>query len=86
MSEKPVTVDDVVLELREHPGMTCTELGERLWRAKGRRRNVNRQSYARPAGKLVKKAIEMGLVTESLTTPVHGDISRRVFFAKKASK
>jgi len=43
---------------------TCTELGERLWGATCRRRGraVNRQSYARPAGKLTKRLLDAGKI------------------------
>jgi predicted transcriptional regulator len=37
---------------------TCTELGEALWGAGGRQR----QSYARPAGKAIKRLVLAGLV------------------------
>lgn len=40
---------------------TCTELGEHLWHQDSVR-NVNRQSYARPAGKLIRKLIDENLV------------------------
>lgn len=53
------TMDQLLALLHQRPELTCTEIGESLW---GGRRL--RQSYARPAGKLVKRAIQAGLVCE----------------------
>ena len=47
-------------KLAERP-LTCTELGEALW-GWGGKRHVNRQSYARPAGKVIQRLVRDGLV------------------------
>lgn len=67
-----VGINDLVELLRERPGLTCTEIGDLLWGRIKREvapgifctRNCNRQSYALPAGKLVKRAVAQGLVCE----------------------
>ena len=59
---KEVGVQRLVSLLREHPGLTCTEIGEHLWPT----RKNNRQTMARPAGKLVSLAKKAGLVKERL--------------------
>jgi hypothetical protein len=57
------TILDRALQILAEP-CTCTELGERLWRD-GSRRRVNRQSYARPAGRIVRRLVDAGLVTRA---------------------
>lgn len=63
---------DLVYLLRDRPGLTCTEIGESLWPGN---RTALRQSYARPAGRLAKRAIEAGVVREGWSN------GRRVFYA-----
>ena len=47
-----------------HLPRSCTELGEYLWSGSGR--NVNRQSYERPAGKLIKRLVAKGSVARAM--------------------
>lgn len=82
----PVTIDDLVALLKENPGRTCTEIGHRLWHKRAQRK-VHRQSFARSAGKLVKRAIAENLVREKLERYTIGTRNprrtfRRVFYAK----
>lgn len=79
-------VERLVMLLRQHPGLSCTEIGERLWC--GNASNASRQCYARPAGKLVKQGIELGLVKEGTICTTYLSKNnvekrhyRRVFFA-----
>ena len=71
--------------LRERPGLTCTEIGETLW--SGRYGCRMRQCYARPAGKLMKRAIAAKLArqewerSEALSRGRVVVYHRRVFFA-----
>lgn len=46
--------------LEKRPGMTCAQIGQALWPS----RKENSASMCRPAGKLVKRAIQQGLVCE----------------------
>lgn len=57
---KPTESDLRALEILGEP-RTCTELGEILW-DHGRRRN--RQSWARPAGKVLARLVRVGWVHE----------------------
>ena len=50
-----------VLLLLDQP-LSCTEVGERLW-SKGKRKP---QSYARPAGKILRKLLKKGFVEHVL--------------------
>ena len=72
------TVDDLVALLKKRPGLCCTEIGESLWGTA----NVNRQSYARPAGKLVAAASRVGLVREAWEKSCGR--MRRVFYVREA--
>lgn len=57
-------LERLVSELRRCPGgMTCSMAGEALWGRRGQGDLVVSR-YARPAGKLLKKAISGGLVKE----------------------
>lgn len=69
----PVTCDMLVALLRLRPGLTCTEIGDDLWGRVYRKP----QCYARPAGKLVKRAIAAGSVRRGWKE----NYSRRVFYA-----
>jgi hypothetical protein len=51
-------IESRALGLLSKRPMNCTELGEALW-STGR---VNRQSYARPAGKIIQRLVRAGLV------------------------
>lgn len=57
-------IERLVAALKNCPGMTCTEIGEVLWRNRSHGRR-NRQSYALPAGALAKRAMKIGVVRES---------------------
>lgn len=50
-------IEQRAIKLLARP-MTCTELGEALWGQMWR----NPQSYARPAGKIIRRLIAAGLV------------------------
>lgn len=68
------TTDRLIELLRSNPGgLTCTEIGERLWGQS----NVHRQSYARPAGKLLWIARRRGLVLQRWRG------TRHVFYAAR---
>lgn len=53
-------IEQRVMELLKERPCSCTEIGEHLW-CRGRKA---RQSYARPAGKIIKRLIEAGIVRE----------------------
>ncbi len=75
----PCSLDGLVMLLKERPGLTCTEIGETLWGGTLVAIARDRQHYARPAGKLVKRAMERGLVRERYVFGKRH--SRREFFA-----
>lgn len=56
-------IEKKALELLATP-QSCTSLGELLWLFDDQKRRISamRQSYARPAGKIVKKLRGLGLV------------------------
>jgi len=58
------TMLDLLAYLDARPNRTCTEIGEYLWAG---RRGVNRQSWARAAGALVKRAKDQGWLIERRT-------------------
>ena len=58
----PTTKETEALAFLREPH-SCTELGEHLWAKRGP--GVNRQSYARPAGKLIKRLLAKGLVVRA---------------------
>jgi len=58
------SLDELISLLKERPGRTCTEIGESLWGGTMTAKARDRQHYARPAGKLVKRAMALGLVRE----------------------
>lgn len=80
-TEHPLTASDraALAECRRlaarHPDhtFTCTELGEQLWGMAHR----NRQSYARPAGKVIARLKRLGLVEENPRK--HGERSRLAY-------
>lgn len=60
----PTEIEVKALEVLRVP-RTCTELGECLWgiyNGNKRQKRTNRQSYARPAGKIVKRLMDAKLV------------------------
>jgi len=67
---KTDSLDSLVNLLRSNPhGMTCTQIGVELWgRAGVKSRARDPQHYSRPAGKLVKQALKLGLVGERIET------------------
>ena len=81
-AQRPL-VEQLVMLLKARPGLTCTQIGETLWPTG----KANRQSYARPAGKLAKRAKEDGLIREdrrNYTVYVRGErrsYVERVFYA-----
>lgn len=50
--------DEAVLALLATGNMTCTEVGETMWGRRGK----GRQSYARPAGKVLHRLKRLGKV------------------------
>jgi hypothetical protein len=49
-----------ILEMLATGPKSCTEIGEELWS----KRSCNRQSFARPAGKLLHRLKRLGLVEQ----------------------
>lgn len=64
----------VVSLLSSRPGLSCTEIGETLWGGINKR-----QSYARPAGRIMKRLLNAGRVREHWEPRVNGP-KRRVFY------
>jgi hypothetical protein len=61
--EQTKTVRDAVAVVAQHPGgVTAANVGESLWNT--RSDDINPARYARPAGKLLRKAKADGLVRE----------------------
>jgi hypothetical protein len=71
------TIDDLVALLRARPGLTCTEIGAALWGRQSRQP----QCYARPAGRLVQRAVQAGRVYRGRCEIY---CNRRIFFPSKA--
>ena len=59
MTTPAIILEEKAMEYLLEP-RSCTELGEHLWGWSGRR--VHRQSYARPAGKLIARLVREGKV------------------------
>lgn len=76
------TVQDVLQFLKQHPeGCSCTEVGEHFW---GGLRT--RQAYARPAGKILARAVREGKAAMRWVPVMLGgkrprQVHRRLFFA-----
>ena len=54
--------------VHEQGPCSCTELGEDLWRGN---RHCNRQSYARPAGRVLHALARLGLVHRLCTRDIY---------------
>lgn len=61
---------------------TCTEVGEALWAGKGA--NCTRQSFARPAGKIIKRLVAAGLAQWTTRGSLVNDRKRLVYVATTA--
>lgn len=69
-------VRDLAIDFLQEP-RTCTELGSHLWSGKAGRPSRNRQCYARPAGKIVKALVALGLVRRAMRHECGGRNSTR---------
>ncbi len=78
------TEKKVLRFLAEFPGSTCTEVGEAVFARGNKARHVLRQSYARPAGKVLKRLVALGHVRSEERRIAGTSYSRRVFYVKLA--
>lgn len=65
---------EALIEIESAKYLSCTELGERLW--SGWYGCKSRQSYARPAGKVIQRLLQQGRIQmvypDGVTRPVYG--------------